>query len=108
MQKAFDSVPDLSLLEKLSQIGTNPYILRWLQNYLTERKQYVVVDGSCSPTLQVISGVPQGSVLGPLLFSIYLNDVAECISGGSKINLFADDNIALYRTITSPDDYLAL
>ena len=107
VQKAFDSVPHLPLLEKLSQIGTNPYILRWLQNYLTERKQYVVVDGSCSPTLQVISGVPQGSVLGPLLFSIYLNDVAECISGGSKINLFADD-IALYRTITSPDDYLAL
>ena len=107
VQKAFDSVPHLPLLEKLSQIGTNPYILRWLQNYLTERKQYVVVDGSCSPTLQVISGVPQGSVLGPLLFSIYLNDVAECISGSSKINLFADD-IALYRTITSPDDYLAL
>ena len=64
-------------------------------------------EGSCSPTLQVTSGVPQGSVLGPLLFVIYLNDVADCISGGSKINLFADD-IALYRIIYNPDDYLTL
>ena len=60
-----------------------------------------------SPTLKVIAGVPQGSVLGPLLFVIYLNDVADCISGSSKINLFADD-IALYRVITSPDNYVTL
>ena len=77
------------------------------KNYLTDREQYVVVEGSCSPTLKVLSGVPQGSVLGPLLFIIYLNDVANCISVGSRINLFADD-IALYRIITSPDDYVAL
>ena len=107
IQKAFDSVPHLPLLQKLEQIGINPYILRWVQSYLTERRQFVVVEGSCSPTLQVVSGVPQGSVLGPLLFVIYLNDVADCISGGSKINLFADD-IALYRIITNPDDYLTL
>ena len=68
------------------------------------RKQYVVVDGHSSPTLQV---VPQGSVLGPFLFVIYLNDVAGCISGSSKINLFADD-IALYRIFTDPADYIAL
>ena len=90
--------------KKLEQIGINPYILRWLRNYLTERKQFVVVEGSHSPTLKALSGVPQGSVLGPLLF---INDVANCISGESKINLFADD-IALYRIITNYDDYSAL
>ena len=57
-----------------------------------------------STPLQVLSGVPQGSVLGPLLFIIYINDVVSQISGGSKINLFADD-IALYRIINSADDY---
>ena len=79
-----------------------------MQSYLTKRRQFVV-EGSCSPTLRVVPEVPQGSVLGPLLFVIYLNDVADCISGGSKINLFADD-IALYRRyiITNPDDYLTL
>ena len=107
VQKAFDSVPHLPLLQKLEQIGINPYILRWVQSYLTERKQYVVVEGSCSPSLKVLSGVPQGSVLGPLLFIIYLNDVSNCISGGSKINLFADD-IALYRVVTNPNDYLTM
>ena len=107
VQKAFDSVPHLPLLQKLEQIGINPYILRWVRNYLTEREQFVVVEGSHSPTLKVLSGVPQGSVLGPLLFVIYINDVANCISGGSKINLFADD-IALYRIITSHDDYSVL
>ena len=94
----------MPLLQKLEQIGINPYILRWVRNYLTEREQFVVVEGSHSPTLKVLSGVPLGSVLGPLLFVIYINDVANCISGGSKINLFADD-IALYRIITSHDDY---
>ena len=54
VQKTFDSVP---LLRKLEEIGINPYILRWIRSYLTERKQYVAVEGSSSPTLQVLSGV---------------------------------------------------
>ena len=95
------------LLQKLEQIGINPFILRWVRSYLMEREQFVVVEGSHSPTLKVLSGVPQGSVLGPLLFVVYINDVANCISGGSKINLFAND-IALYRIITNQDDYSAL
>ena len=104
VRKAFDSVPHIPLLQKLSDIGLNPFILRWIKSYLTNRKQFVVVDGSSSTPLQVLSGVPQGSVLGPLLFIIYINDVVSQISGGSKINLFADD-IALYRIINSADDY---
>ena len=69
--------------------------------------QFVTVEGSSSPTLQVLSGVPQGSVLGPLLFIIYLNDVVHRISSSSKMNLFADD-IALYRIIRSSNDYSIL
>ena len=107
VQKAFNSVPHLPLLQKLEEIGINQFILKWVQSYLTERKQYVAVEGSSSNILQVLSGVPQGSVLGPLLFIIYLNDVVSCISAVSKINLFADD-IALYRVINSPDNYADL
>ena len=72
VQKAFDSVPHLPLLQKLKQIGINPYILRWVRNYLTEREQFVVVEGSHSPTLKVLSGVPQGSVLRPVLLLYHI------------------------------------
>ena len=107
VKKAFDSVPHAPLLEKLAEIGLNPYIIRWIKSYLTDRQQFVVVDGSSSESLQVLSGVPQGSVLGPLLFVVYINGVVQQISNQSKINLFADD-IALYRIIHSPDDYIGL
>ena len=59
VQKAFDSVPHIPLIRKLADIDINPHILKWLQNYLTDRKQFVALEGS-SPTLQVLSGVPQG------------------------------------------------
>ena len=68
VQKAFDSVPHIPLLEKLANISIDPHILKWVENYLTNRRQFVAVEGSCSPALQVLSGVPRGSVLGPLLF----------------------------------------
>ncbi len=67
----------------------------------------IIYDGTSSHCLPVVSGVPQGSVLGPLLFITYINDVATCISSGSDVNMFADD-IALYRVIRSAADYVHL
>lgn len=58
VQKAFDLVPHIPLLQKLANINIDPYILKWVQNYLTDRRQYVVVEGLSSPTLNFLSGVP--------------------------------------------------
>ena len=85
----------------------NPYLIRWLKDYLSDRFQVVAIEGGLSNKLPVISGVPQGSILGPLLFIMYINNVVATISPGSEINMFADD-IALYQIITSPNDYAIL
>ena len=106
ISKAFDTVPHLPLLQQMEKLNLNPFLLRWIESYLRGRTQHVV-DGCQSQLLPVISGVPQGSVIGPLLFICYINDVASVASEGSDMSLFADD-IALYRVIKTPADYVAL
>ena len=92
IQKAFDSVPQQRLMKRLSELNLHPLLLSWICSYLSFRCQHVVVNGECSSTLNVLSGVPQGSVLGPLLFFIYVDTIFSIqLSTGTKISLYADD-----------------
>ena len=103
--KAFDTVPHRRLLNKLQNCKINNFIMTWIKSWLTQRTQCVVVDGISSSSVSVLSGVPQRTVLGPLLFLIYVNDIASGVS--SSICLFADDCI-LYRTIKCEADSIIL
>ena len=95
------------LLTKLKHIGFERNQLDWMRSFLTGRQQRVVIDGAFSDTCLVTSGVPQGSVLGPLLFIIYINDIGDRLSPGTFIRLFADDAL-IYRFIRSFEDHLIL
>ena len=103
--KAFDKVSHQKLLYKLNYYGIRGNVLYWLESFLNGRTQQVVVEGSKSPTCNVTSGVPQGSVLGPVLFLIYINDIVSNIQ--SEIRLFADD-VFLYKAIKTPRDHQIL
>ena len=103
--KAFDTVAHKKLLHKLSHYGIQSNIHKWITTWLTSRTQRVLVEGCTSSSKQVLSGVPQGTVLGPLMFLLYINDIDTSIS--SSIRLFADDCV-LYRVIKSPQDNLIL
>lgn len=100
-QKAFDKVPHQLLLLKISALNIDPNILKWIECFLTNRTQFVTTNGYNSPLSKVTSGVPQGSVLGPLLFLIYINDLPDSIN--SAIRLFADDCV-IYREINNEYD----
>ena len=106
--KAFDSVPHAPLLAKLNAVGLDKHIIKWLHNYLANQTQAVIINGSESHIAPTLSGAPQGSVLGPLLFLIYIDDLSSIIEVVSpKVNLFADD-ILLYHFITNDHDYTTL
>ena len=100
-RKAFDSVPHKRLIAILEQNGINGKTLNWIKAFLSGRQQRVVVKGTFSTWQNVTSGIPQGSVLGPVLFTIYINSMPGAVE--SELYLFADD-AKLYREIHSDTD----
>ena len=99
--KAFDKVPHKRLLSKLRGYGIKGKIYDWNKDFLSNRKQRVVINGKFSNCLHVTSGIPQGSVLGPILFLIFINDLPDLFNCCMK--LFADD-AKLYLPITNSHD----
>lgn len=104
-RKAFDKVSHTKLLHKLGCIIRNEKILTWIKAYLSNRNQFVVLNEACSGKVTVDSGVPQGSVLGPLLFLLFINDIVTDLS--VPVKLYADDCV-LYEKISSVEDQARL
>ncbi len=96
LQKAFDTVDHHILCKKLNAMGVKD--TKWFQSYLTTWKQLVNVNGVDSEMLNITCGVPQGSILGPLLFLCYVNDMSISINSDCKLLLYADDSTIIFFT----------
>ena len=102
LSKAFDTVNHSILLKKLEYLGVKGLTLLWLTDYISNRVQRTVCNNSASNPLEVVCGVPQGSILGPLLFLVYVNDMSSAI-GNSSYQLYADDTV-VYKTGRNIDE----
>ena len=102
MAKAFDRISHQKFIIKLRNYGFGGSLLKWFQSYLTDGRQRVTVLGATSDTLPISSGVPQGSILGPALFLLYVNDLPDSVNN-SQIAMLAD-HTKLYSTIKCEDD----
>ena len=100
-QKAFDTVPHKRLIEKLKAYGIGNDMISWTQNFLQGRKQQVIVNGEKSNWHEVTSGIPQGSIVGPLMFIIFINDLPDTVT--SRVYMFADDT-KLFKIVKENED----
>ena len=91
MEKAFDRAPHKKPLYKLEYLGIGNLLLHWVEDYLAHRRHRVSIDGIFSDWKYVSSGVPQGSIIGPILFLIYINDIGLQLSGKTLLPFYADD-----------------
>ncbi len=104
IKKAFDSVPHALINSSLQKAGISGSLLLWTQDYLSSRQQRVVLDGTASELASVTSGVPQGSILGPLFFNIFMDSIAKVpLSTNAKLILYADDILLFKPTSTTED-----
>ncbi|CAB4040936.1 Hypothetical predicted protein, partial [Paramuricea clavata] len=102
LSKAFDKVSHSRLKQKLRMAGFGGNLIQWFDSCLTNRQQRVTVLGATSATLPLTSGIPQGSILGPVLFALHVNDLPDAVKF-SQVAMFADDT-KLFSTIKTKND----
>ena len=103
--KAFDSVPHATVFDKLMSLNINPYVINWIVSFLSNWKQRVVVDGFVTEFVSINRGVPQGTVLGPILFSVMVNDIRPVYPERNLLLKYADDLMLSVPAVSSHQDH---